>query len=431
MRAASAIPRRWARRLGAAATLLLGACAGGPATAASDSGAQWALRGDARQVSGRGPLAEAAAVAPGLVEPPRSALSTQLELWHTLRMGRPFALAARARLDHERPRGGGGDDSARLLELFGSADLGDWQLSAGRKVLGWDVGWAFRPNDVVQQEARRALLAQTPEGRPLLQAERFGSDWALALVLAQPQHWNATPAASRGAAEAAWAARGWWRQGPVDWHAFARHGRHTGPSLGAAVQWVAGDELALHASLRAVRRHDGWLIDPQAAPLVTADPWRQATQRGGSQALLGAQWTGASGLSLLVEAWHDGSAMSDAQWRDWAARNRTLASIAQQPAWRAAAAGNLAWQAAPLQASGLRRDNLFVRGGWQSGDWTIALDALLAPADRGRVLTASLQFKAERWRLDAVWRVFGGPPDAVFAALPVRRLAMVAATWAF
>ena len=43
-------------------------------------------------------------------------------------------------------------------------DLG-WQWSAGKKVLSWDVGYGFRPNDVVQQETP-PQPGQPAAGRP-------------------------------------------------------------------------------------------------------------------------------------------------------------------------------------------------------------------------------------------------------------------------
>jgi hypothetical protein len=73
---------------------------------------------------------------------------------------RAVAAGTNALLAHERPAGGSGRDASRLNELHAAWDLGAWQLAAGKKVLGWDVGYAFRPNDVVQQEARtRAVRA--------------------------------------------------------------------------------------------------------------------------------------------------------------------------------------------------------------------------------------------------------------------------------
>ena len=41
---------------------------------------------------------------------------------------------------------------------------GAWEWTAGRKVVGWDVGYGFRPNDLVQQEQRRTLVSQPCKG---------------------------------------------------------------------------------------------------------------------------------------------------------------------------------------------------------------------------------------------------------------------------
>ncbi|MBP6251327.1 MAG: hypothetical protein KA387_01160 [Rubrivivax sp.] len=70
-------------------------------------------------------------------------------------------------------------------------EAGAWAFSAGKKVLGWGVGYARRPNDVVQQEVRRRSLSGTsPQGRPLLQAEYFDADSAYSLVRVNPNTWG-------------------------------------------------------------------------------------------------------------------------------------------------------------------------------------------------------------------------------------------------
>jgi len=284
----------------------------------------------------------------------------------------------------------------------------------------------------VQQQERRTLLSLTPEGRPLLQLEHFGADSATSLVWVNPERLNEVDDAQRGARESALAARWYGRSGALDGHLFGRVGQHTGGSLGAAAAWVATDELELHASARVLQRHDGWSLDPAAgnAP-VRANPWRQATLGGTAQWLLGASWTGALQQSVLVEAWHDGTALSDAGWDAWSTRNAALTSIAAQPALRLPAAGNLAWQASPFTADNLRRDNLFVRLAWQPEHWQLSLDALLTPQDRGRILTAAVQWQGDRLRLNAAWRVYGGAADSLFAQLPQRRAGVLSASWAF
>jgi hypothetical protein len=167
--------------------------------------------------------------------------------------------------------------------------------------------------------------------------------------------------------------------------------------------------------------------DAGVAPQRT-NPWSVATVPGGNQWLVGGSWTGESQFGVLVEAWHDGTAIADATWNDWMARNRALAA---SPAPMAARAGNLAWQTSPLGASSLRQDNLYLRLSWQATPWQVALDTLLTPADHGRIGSATLQWQGDRVRLDAGVRVYGGPPGSVFAQLPVRRVGLVAATWAW
>lgn len=393
---------------------------------------QWVDRGAAKG----GPLAAANTLQPGMAPPTASAALIDAELrrsWQGRLGDTRGSLGLNLYAWHERPATGTPRGDLRFNELQLSADLGAWQLSAGKKVTGWDLGHGFRPNDLVQQETRRTLVATTPEGRPLLQLEHYGAEHAFSLVWVNPQRWNDAADTSRGARESAFALRAYRRVGALDLHGFARQGRRTGSSLGAAFAWVATDELALHASARWLQRHDGWALDPAAgaAPVRTA-PWAQALRGPATQWLLGGQWTGSAQQSLMVEYWHDGTALPDAEWTGWQLRNRALAALQGRPGLPPTAlAANLAWQATPFNAPSLRQDNLFVRLAWQPEAWTLALDALITPADRGRMLGASAQWQGDRWRLNAAWRVNGGPAEAVIAQLPGRRTLVLMATRAF
>lgn len=293
-------------------------------------------------------------------------------------------------------------------------------------MVSWDVGHGFRPNDVVQQERRRSLFTEPLEGRPLLQWEHFDADRAWTLVWVNPQRLNAADARSRGAGESAFAARLYQRAGAADLHAFARVGAHTGASAGAALAWVATDALALHASLRALQRHDGWTL--AATPRDGGNPWSQTLHGAASQALLGVQWTGRAQQSVLAEWWHDGTAPSAGAWRDWRRRNAALATAALPAEARA---GLLAWQAAPLDGASLQRDNAFVRLAWQPAPWQLSLDLLWQPADGGRSATAALQWQGDRVTLDLALRVLGGPSGALLVQLPQRRSAVAVLRWAF
>ena len=165
---------------------------------------------------------------------------------------------------------------------------------------------------------------------------------------------------------------------------------------------------------------------------MRADPWADASVRHATQVLVGGTWTNADQLSLLAEAWWDGTAMSNAQWDDWNARNVQLATFVGTPTPASAVAGNLAWQGSAFNAAtNLRRMNLFLRASWTHDKWQPAIDLLYTPADAGRVLTASLGWQGDRVRVDTGARLYGGPSGAVLAQVPTRRTAFVAGTWTF
>lgn len=391
-----------------------------------------------RQVAGSGPLAQANALVPGMATVQPSAATVQAELRSAARLG-GVAVNTSVTLQHQHPEGGPGQSDAWVNEaaLSGSLGGGDaagaasgWSWSAGKKVVSWDVGYAFRPNDVVQQETRRTLSPATLVGRPLLMAEHFSADTAWSLVWVNPTRArNAT-----GADEPALAARVYWRDGAVDWHGFARHGTRTGASVGAAASWVASDALELHASLRHYQRHDALLPGAAAAgtALAFANPWQAGLGGSGQQALVGGTWTNESQVSLLLEAWHDGTAPSASQWRQWTARNQALPVWATRGVPAPAVAGNLAWQASAFNVSpSLHRNSLYARLSWTHEAWQPALDVLYHPADGGRMFTASLTWQGDRVKLEGGLRTHSGPATAVLRQLPVQKQGHVTATWAF
>ncbi|MEP6739143.1 MAG: hypothetical protein ABJA61_02105 [Caldimonas sp.] len=376
-----------------------------------------------QQPSARSPLARADAIDPGIVALPATGAIVETEL-----RASGHGLATIVTLQAQRFEGRAATARAIVNELYGSADAVGWQFSAGKKIVAWDVGYAFRPNDFVEQETRRTLLSVTPEGRPVVTAEHFDANTAWALVLVNPSHARA----DRGAEEPALAARVYQRDGAVDWHGFARLGVRTGASLGAAAAWVACDSLEMHGSARWLARADALASDAAPGALLRANPWQDASVRHTAQLLAGGTWTNVEQVSLLAEAWWDGTALSNGQWDDWNARNRQLGALVGSPAPLPAIAGNLAWQANAFAASSsLRRANLYARLSWQYDKWQPEVDMLYTPADAGRIVSASLGWQGDRVRVDGGVRVYGGPGSAVLAQMPTRRIVYLAGTWSF
>jgi len=311
----------------------------------------------------------------------------QAELRGDLNRG-PWALHGASLLESIHPKDASpAQQQARVLELNASADLGPWQLAAGRKVVSWDVGWAWRPNDVVQQEQRRQLGPVSLAGRPLLMAERFEGDSATSAVWVNPNRQG--DAAARGADESALALRHYRREGALDLHLHARWGERTRGSLGLAAAWVGDASLELHGSVRRLSHHDlmGTDADGGAATL----------------ALAGLTWTGSQQQTLILEAWWDGTAPP---------AHSPLTPFSQ----------------------GQRRRNVYGRSTWQpdaAPAWTLSLDMLYHPEDRGWQAGTGAVWQADRLSVEAALRWSDGPADSAAARLPVRRSGVLALRWPF
>jgi len=291
-----------------------------------------------------------------------------------------------------------------------------WTL--GKKVLSWGVGFGFKPLDVVQREDRRAADPPPLVGQPLAVVEQIGVTDALTLAWVRPGQ-------GRGATDAEDPALAlhWYRlDGGDDFHGVARLSSRRGIEVGGGATHVIGDEwstygAALYSQRREVRRNR--LLD-NGGLLASGDPTAETPAHGGLKAIAGAQWTGESGWSLLVEAWYDGDAYRRADWQ------RLDALTARQraaPAPAAAVDGNVAWSSQAYLAANLLRENLLARLSYDDRDgFRTYVEWLATPADGGRVLTLGASLEGNRQRVSFGLRHLGGAADSAYAQAPIRRL---------
>jgi len=115
----------------------------------------------------------------------------------------------------------------------------------------------------------------------------------------------------------------------------------------------------------------------------------------------------------------DGTALSDAQWEDWAVRNRGLAALLGTR--RRSPRSPATWRGRPSAfnaSTNLRRANLFARLSWQQTNGSPPSTC----STRGR----SRPHRDGRWAGKAIGapsmplRVYSGPSDALLARLPTR-----------
>ncbi len=283
---------------------------------------------------------------------------------------------------------------AVLNELSFDRALGPGFVTVGKKVLSWDVGYAFRPLDVVQQQDRRAINAPTLEGVPLVAWEVFDASRALTVVLSNPGHRKAEQPRDDGAL----ALRLYRRDAASsrDEYLVLRASDRNGLEGGASFSQVEGEALELHGSILFQQRHDTWITSlPGAAGQAQGGPMQQPGKpawqsfSGGGKALAGMTWTTEGKFSVLAEAWLD----------------RTGAS--------------------------LRQRNLLLRASQNWEDVELAGDLLWMPEDGGLVSSLALAWTHGPWSATASLRGYGGRAHSTARLLPVRQLAVVTLSHAF
>lgn len=318
-------------------------------------------------------------------------------------------------------------------EAYFDATLAGERLSVGRKVLSGDVGYAFRPLDVLQRESRLQLTPPPLTGIPMIAWDNFGADSAWSLILANPGHGPgnaASTAASRD--DASLALRLFRRAASADFHGVARASARNGLELGAGFAAVPDEAIEIHGSLLTQQRGERRVplaAGAGAAQLLSAERALQIERHGRiGKALLGATWTAESGISAMGEIWWDGAANTAAEWRRLAANATARNALRGLPGVpEIAIAGANAASTRLFEQGNLARRGLLARLAWSepAGKWSVAADWLASLEDDGRSLTLSVGYTADKWKLDAGLRANGGGADSAFGLLPERRAAFL------
>ncbi|MDO8787071.1 MAG: hypothetical protein Q7J42_03225 [Sulfuritalea sp.] len=313
-------------------------------------------------------------------------------------------------------------------EAYADFSLGGERFAVGKKVLSGDVGYAFRPIDVLQRESRMQMMPPQLEGIPMLSWDNFSPDGAWSLVIANPGHQRRGDAREDGSV----ALKLYRRAGAADLHGVLRRSNRYGLELGVAASLVPSDALEIHASLLTQQRGERRLPLAENASirdLLTADSALVTeTIASPRKALVGGTWTTAEGLSVLGEFWWDGTAPATADWQRLARQAAQRAALLGLPGVPAAAvAGETAASLKMFDQGNLVRRGLLTRLAWSEpgGGWSASADILKSLEDGGWTLTAAVAWQGDRLRFDAGLRRYGGRADSAYRLLPERGVAFV------
>ena len=322
------------------------------------------------------------------------------------------------------------DSEGIINELYYDAQVLGQDISFGKKIMSWGVGFGFRPLDVIQREARRRLYFWPLEGTPLLAWEHFSADSAWTLVYANPLRGEATERQD----DESLALKYYRLLDQVDLHGVARLSERHKLEVGAGFAHVVSDNLSWHGSFLVQQRYQktlNALIGDETVLLSAADPTVTQTFDDGIKALLGFSWTWDSGMSFLAETWYDSEGYSEQEWQALQTlTQRQRALLAQNDIPQAAVYGNIAYNMAYFGQPNLLKQNVLLRLSYDGEKLDPTWDVQYTPEDGGWVSTIGLKYEGNRHRLDMGLRRFGGDESAAYRLLPRQWSIFVGWQWA-
>lgn len=355
-------------------------------------------------------------VGPPLVS--ANSLSSRQEVEFKLRKGGFYAQTTLRQIIKE---GGHSENHGIANQVYYDGDFGGgntWTI--GKKVLTWGVGFAFRPLDVIQREDKRAVSPPALVGIPLVAIERFSSDQAWTLAWMNPGDGRAR----NDRKDEALALR-WYRfSGSDDFHAVARLSQARRFEMGFGASHVIGDEWSLYGAILHTRRYTkvvNSLTRTEGALFSLQSSRMPVYLSNANRAVLGAQWTGSSGWSILAEAYYDGEAYSRSDWRHLNALTRRQINAAGLVPKQLMDA-NIAWSSQAYLNATLLRENLLLRLSYDDADGFKPYGEVLLTGGGGSVTTIGASYEHDRNRFSGGWRHLGGRRDSAYARAPERNV---------
>ncbi len=239
-------------------------------------------------------------------------------------------------------------------------------ISAGKRILAWDVGYLTQPVGFFQTQTVLTDLvdaAGNSEGLPLaLFSCSVGKQQAIDVVYSHDFE-ESTMVNNRGLRQAALRLSGY--QGKTSYALIARQVKDSGYGFGATVSTTIGDELEVHGSLYSHHGSSQLLHRGLSEPIAQfwqAEPYlRQEKDRFSTQALFGMTWTPRDFPNMTLEFSHNDNGLNRAQWQRWQQIVRHHQQAQQPVISKSLRDGNLLWDLKTINQQGTRRDYAYLQ----------------------------------------------------------------------
>jgi len=324
-----------------------------------------------------------------------------------------YLLSARNKLsDSSSPK-----TELNVNELFLSKSIDNWELTLGRKISSWGVGYGFRPLDVVQQYDQQTTSQQSMIGKNQFTLEYFSDMSSWSLLWVNPFQKKQTDNHQLESFIAKYSTS----RDNYDLHTLLRYNNENKLQLGLGGIQIISDSISFHGSLLVNQRYQKQIhaLAGQSTIFISSnEPYITKEYHYGLQALAGLSWSGISKHNVIIEYWYDEMAYSRQQWKKHfrlAEQQQTM--LAQTAIPKELVYGNIAWAANATQAQSLAQHNLMIRWNYDADYWKPTINILLSPDDKSYMTTLSITRAYNLFKLETGVRLFNGSNNSVYGGL--------------
>ncbi|RUO26879.1 hypothetical protein CWE09_09370 [Aliidiomarina minuta] len=294
----------------------------------------------------------------------------------------------------------------KVSEAFYDFTLHNWYLSAGKKKLDWDVGYGFRPLDMFSPTQALAIYTAVPPGVFMVVGDYFTESGNTSVLCNETASYyledgrNVPKSSGCGG-------RYYHYFTGFEAQLIGHYDNKLGFRLGGNALKVIGNSLSLHSSLLWQQNYRSPVFDNQALTQTDSAVVTSQWHSNSVQALLGFNYTFASGITVIAEYWHDGRAPHDKQWRALIQASQTSAQPHQ-----------LMMMRSHFATQNLFRDNLMLHLRTSSGHWRPELTVLTNPRDNSLLINTRLCNKGLRSSQYCLGlRQYAGGSDSIYEQL--------------
>lgn len=291
-----------------------------------------------------------------------------------------------------------------------------WTL--GKKVMTWGVGFGFKPLDLVQREDVRSINAPPLVGSYIFALDQYTENRSLSVIFANPF----LDRASDDRRDPSVSFR-WYRlAGSHDFYGTVRLSKQRKAEAGLGFTHIINDEWSVYGSgLYQVRSHlkKNTLLNSELY-FAYQDPMQAGDYGKHWKALLGAQWTGKSGLSVLFEGWYDGDAYTK---KDWNALNDLTQKQKQitVKTMQQLLSGNVSASSQAFLAPNLLRENALFRVSYDDSKGRKSFaDVLITPRDGGGVFSLGFEWERNRSKFSTGYRQYLSKENSAYGQAPIK-----------